>query len=55
MIRNVFHLLTQREVSPRTKHHARRIWNKSPKHEADLIELGFADADADAKLDIFSW
>ncbi|XP_066346893.1 uncharacterized protein [Miscanthus floridulus] len=51
--RNIFHLLTQREVSPRTKHHAKRIWNKSPKYDPDLIELRFADADA--KLDIFSW
>ncbi|KAF8696054.1 hypothetical protein HU200_036942 [Digitaria exilis] len=51
--RNIFHLLTQREVSPRTKHQARRIWNNAPKCDPDLIELRFADADA--KHDIFSW
>ncbi|CAO2198055.1 unnamed protein product [Urochloa humidicola] len=50
--RNIFHLLTQREVSPRTKHQARRIWNNSPLCHPDL-EFGFADADA--KHDIFSW
>ncbi|CAO2183227.1 unnamed protein product [Urochloa humidicola] len=49
--RNIFHLLTQREVSPRTKHQARRLWNNSPCHPD--LELGFADADA--KRDIFSW
>ncbi|TKW16114.1 hypothetical protein SEVIR_5G278100v4 [Setaria viridis] len=51
--RNIFHLLTQREVSPRTKHQARRIWNNSPICDPDLIELRFADADA--KHGIFSW
>ncbi|KAJ1279037.1 hypothetical protein BS78_04G124600 [Paspalum vaginatum] len=51
--RNIFHLLTQREVSPRTKHQARRTWHNSPKCDPDLIELRFADADA--KLDIYSW
>ncbi|XP_062223496.1 uncharacterized protein LOC133922266 isoform X2 [Phragmites australis] len=51
--RNIFHLLTQREVSPRTKHQAKRIWSSHPKLDADLIELRFADTDA--KHDIFSW
>ncbi|KAG2599865.1 hypothetical protein PVAP13_5KG501000 [Panicum virgatum] len=51
--RNIFHLLVQREVSPRTKHQARRIWNNSQTCDPDLIELRFADADA--KQDIFSW
>ncbi|AQK42976.1 Protein RAE1 [Zea mays] len=50
-IRNIFHLLTQREVSPRLKHHAKRMWNESPKYDPDSIEL----RSADAKLDIFSW
>ncbi|CAL4962030.1 unnamed protein product [Urochloa decumbens] len=50
--RNIFHLLIQREVFPRTKHQARRIWNNSPLCHPDL-EFGFADADA--KHDIFSW
>ncbi|OEL16987.1 Activating molecule in BECN1-regulated autophagy protein 1, partial [Dichanthelium oligosanthes] len=53
IIRNIFHLLTQREVSPRTKHQARRIWNNSPNFDPDLIELRVGDADA--KHDIFSW
>ena len=53
IIRNIFHLLVQREVSPRTKHQARRIWNNSQTCDPDLIELRFADADA--KQDIFSW
>uniref|UniRef100_A0A804MI47 Protein RAE1 n=1 Tax=Zea mays TaxID=4577 RepID=A0A804MI47_MAIZE len=51
--RNIFHLLTQREVLPRTKHHAKRIWNNSPKYDPHLIELRFSDADA--KLGILSW
>eukprot|EP00267_Zea_mays_P057373 XP_023157409.1 uncharacterized protein LOC103646691 isoform X7 [Zea mays] len=50
---NIFHLLTQREVLPRTKHHAKRIWNNSPKYDPHLIELRFSDADA--KLGILSW
>ncbi|XP_035821212.1 uncharacterized protein [Zea mays] len=52
-LRNIFHLLTQREVLPRTKHHAKRIWNNSPKYDPHLIELRFSDADA--KLGILSW
>ncbi|XP_062218862.1 uncharacterized protein LOC133918807 [Phragmites australis] len=51
--RNIFHLLTQRELSPRTKHQARRIWSNPPKCYPGLIELRFADTDA--KHGIFSW
>ncbi|KAL6646796.1 hypothetical protein ACP70R_015490 [Stipagrostis hirtigluma subsp. patula] len=51
--RNIFHLLTQREVSPRTKHQAKRIWSNPKKCDIDLLELRCADTDA--KLDIFSW
>ncbi|KAK3152766.1 hypothetical protein QOZ80_2BG0163280 [Eleusine coracana subsp. coracana] len=51
--RNIFHLLAQRELSPRTKHQAKRIWSNPRKSGAGLIELRFADTDA--KQDIFSW
>ncbi|TVU32442.1 hypothetical protein EJB05_24173 [Eragrostis curvula] len=51
--RNIFHLLTQREVSPRTKHQAKRIWSSPLKCDGGSIELRCADTDA--KQDIFSW
>ncbi|KAL6877614.1 hypothetical protein ACP4OV_012829 [Aristida adscensionis] len=53
MVWNIFHLLTQREVSPRTKHQAKRIWSNPPKCDVDSLELRCADTDA--RHEIFSW
>ncbi|CAM0877556.1 unnamed protein product [Alopecurus aequalis] len=51
--RNIFHLLSHREVSPRTKHQAKRHWNKSPTSGAGVTELRYSATDA--KHDLFSW
>ncbi|KAJ4785016.1 Transducin family protein / WD-40 repeat family protein [Rhynchospora pubera] len=52
--RNVFLLLAQREISPRTKHQAKRIRGGSSNHEADLA-TGSSYETVDAKLALFSW
>ncbi|EEC72943.1 hypothetical protein OsI_06807 [Oryza sativa Indica Group] len=51
--RNIFDLLAQREISPRTKHQAKKLWSKSPGNDADSNELRYAATDA--KHDIYSW
>lgn len=51
--RNIFHLLSHREVSPRTKHQAKRHWNKPPTCGAGYSELRYSATDA--KHDLFSW
>lgn len=51
--RNIFHLLSHREVSPRTKHQAKRHWNKPPTRGAGYTELRYLASDA--KHDLFSW
>ncbi|KAM0928170.1 hypothetical protein ACQ4PT_002312 [Festuca glaucescens] len=51
--RNIFHVLSHREVSPRTKHQAKRHWNKPPTSGAGFTELRYLATDA--KHDLFSW
>ncbi|KAF0932433.1 hypothetical protein E2562_010345 [Oryza meyeriana var. granulata] len=51
--RNTFDLLTQREISPRTKHQAKKLWSKRPTSDAEPVELRYAATDA--KHDIYSW
>uniref|UniRef100_A0ACD5X9E7 Uncharacterized protein n=1 Tax=Avena sativa TaxID=4498 RepID=A0ACD5X9E7_AVESA len=51
--RNIFHLLSHREVSPRTKHQAKRHWNKPPTCGTGCTELRYSATDA--KHDLFSW
>ncbi|OEL27041.1 Activating molecule in BECN1-regulated autophagy protein 1, partial [Dichanthelium oligosanthes] len=46
IIRNIFDLLAQREVSPRTKHQAKNQWIEAPRCDADSIELKFWVTDA---------
>ncbi|XP_015689378.1 uncharacterized protein LOC102705977 [Oryza brachyantha] len=53
MQRNIFDLLAQREISPRTKHQAKKLWSKSLARDADFFELRYAVTDA--KHDIYSW
>jgi hypothetical protein len=53
IVRNIFDLLAQREISPRTKHQAKKLWSKSPGNDADSNELRYAATDA--KHDIYSW
>ncbi|KAF3335834.1 hypothetical protein FCM35_KLT20341 [Carex littledalei] len=52
--RNVFLLLAQREISPRTKHQAKRLWGRSSNHESDLATVSSCET-VDAKLALFSW
>ncbi|XP_024317056.1 uncharacterized protein LOC100829808 isoform X1 [Brachypodium distachyon] len=51
--RNIFHLLSHREVSPRTKHQAKRHWSKPPTGDTGFTELRYSASDA--KHDLFSW
>uniref|UniRef100_A0A0D9VEZ7 Uncharacterized protein n=1 Tax=Leersia perrieri TaxID=77586 RepID=A0A0D9VEZ7_9ORYZ len=51
--RNIVDLLCQREISPRTKHQAKKLWSTPPASDADSIELQYAATDA--KLGIYSW
>jgi activator-of-BECN1-regulated-autophagy protein 1 len=51
--RNIYHLLAQREISPRTKHQAKNIWSGSPECATGSIELAFWVTDA--RHDLFSW
>uniref|UniRef100_A0A0E0LZI8 Uncharacterized protein n=1 Tax=Oryza punctata TaxID=4537 RepID=A0A0E0LZI8_ORYPU len=39
--RNIYHLLAQREISPRTKHQAKKLWSGSPECATGSIELAF--------------
>ncbi|CAN6204086.1 unnamed protein product [Urochloa humidicola] len=51
--RNIFDLLTQREVSPRIKHQAKNQWTKAPRCDAGSTELEFWVTDA--QHDILYW
>ncbi|GLT99275.1 hypothetical protein SLE2022_167210 [Rubroshorea leprosula] len=51
---NVFRLLAQREVSPRTKHSLRKLWGEETKGRSDSFESR-CQAARDAKHDLFSW
>lgn len=51
--RNIYHLLAQREISPRTKHQAKNIWSGSQECATGSIELAFWVTDA--RHDLFSW
>ncbi|XVF62752.1 hypothetical protein PTKIN_Ptkin09bG0033600 [Pterospermum kingtungense] len=51
---NVFHLLAQREVSPRTKRSSRKLWGEESKSR--LNSLGpTCQATRDARRDLLSW
>jgi activator-of-BECN1-regulated-autophagy protein 1 len=48
--RNIFDLLAQREISPRTKHQAKNQWTKAPRSDAGYNELEFWVTDAQHDL-----
>uniref|UniRef100_K3ZST5 Uncharacterized protein n=1 Tax=Setaria italica TaxID=4555 RepID=K3ZST5_SETIT len=51
--RNIFDLLAQREVSPRTKHQAKTQWTKTPRCDTGSTELEFWVTDA--QHDLLYW
>ncbi|KAK6929678.1 WD40 repeat [Dillenia turbinata] len=51
---NVYQLLARREVSPRTKHSAKKLWGESAKWHVDLSGLK-AEASKDARNGLISW
>ncbi|XP_006660508.1 uncharacterized protein LOC102702593 [Oryza brachyantha] len=51
--RNIFYLLAQREISPQSKHQAKKLWSGSPECSTGSVELSFWVADA--RHDLFSW
>ncbi|ONM21405.1 hypothetical protein Zm00014a_004512 [Zea mays] len=51
--RNIFSLLAQRELSPRTKNQAKNLWTKPPRLDACPIESKFWGTYA--QHDLLSW
>lgn len=51
--RNIFGLLAQRELSPRTKNQAKNLWMKPPRCDDCPVELKFWGTDA--RHDLLSW
>ncbi|KAJ7972566.1 Transducin/WD-40 repeat family protein [Quillaja saponaria] len=52
--RNVFHLLAQREISPRTKHVPKRQWGESSK-KSGSVPGPKSEAARDARCGLLSW
>lgn len=51
---NVFHLLARREIAPRAKRSAKRLWGENSRGQVSFLTPGI-EAVKDARQDLMSW